>query len=264
MRWSMSRRDSARSSQAKVVNPAVERLLEAKAAQEERARLRRDSVRESRPPESAGGACESADPTSRPLSGVQADETAADQLTKAFQQLKVASQPEAKPTAAKPAVRAAIDLCSSSDESGARGPAHGSSSSSNSGTGSDIEPGPLQPRPGPAEARHPSSAPQPHHSDTAPLGFDLSWTAAPSSSPAESQQSSNDLMLGSHGQFRLRAAVSGKLYAHQLEGLAWLYSLKAGGILGDDMGLGKVGLAPWQHATSCCLCGCWQSHADTA
>ena len=184
-------------------------------------------------------------------------EVAADELTEALQQLQVASQPEPKPTAVKPAVRAAIDLCSSSDESGAQGPAHESSSSSTSDTGSDQESGPLQPRPGPAEARHPSSAAQPHDSDTGPLGFDLSWTAAPSSSPPESQPSSNDLTLGSHGQLRLRAAVSSKLYAHQLEGLTWLYNLKAGGILGDDMGLGKVGHVWHLHdnAHICCLCG---------
>ncbi|XBJ18112.1 hypothetical protein VPH35_009359 [Triticum aestivum] len=43
--------------------------------------------------------------------------------------------------------------------------------------------------------------------------------------------------------YRLRARVFKMLYAHQREGLSWLWSLhcrETGGILGDDMGLGKT------------------------
>ena len=40
-------------------------------------------------------------------------------------------------------------------------------------------------------------------------------------------------------------ALSSKLYPHQVEGVKWLWRLQEagnGGILADDMGLGKVGL----------------------
>jgi SNF2 family DNA or RNA helicase len=43
--------------------------------------------------------------------------------------------------------------------------------------------------------------------------------------------------------YKLPARILNKLYAHQREGLAWLWSLHCkgtGGILGDDMGLGKT------------------------
>ena len=39
------------------------------------------------------------------------------------------------------------------------------------------------------------------------------------------------------------AAVAGRLYEHQVAGVAWLWRLacmRRGGILADDMGLGKV------------------------
>ena len=50
-------------------------------------------------------------------------------------------------------------------------------------------------------------------------------------------------MLGEKGEFRLGGEVAKRLYAHQLIGVRWLWSLhmmKRGGILGDDMGLGKT------------------------
>ena len=54
-----------------------------------------------------------------------------------------------------------------------------------------------------------------------------------------------DLVLGARQEFRLAAQVAGMLYSHQRTGLEWLWSLfegrKGGGILADDMGLGKVG-----------------------
>ena len=53
-----------------------------------------------------------------------------------------------------------------------------------------------------------------------------------------------ELVLGARQEFRLAAQVAGMLYSHQLTGLEWLWSLfeghKGGGILADDMGLGKV------------------------
>ncbi len=45
------------------------------------------------------------------------------------------------------------------------------------------------------------------------------------------------------GGFELPGRIAGMLYAHQLEGVRWLWSLQRvgkGGILGDDMGLGKT------------------------
>ena len=50
-------------------------------------------------------------------------------------------------------------------------------------------------------------------------------------------------MLGEKDEFRLDGEVAKRLYAHQLIGVRWLWSLhmmKRGGILGDDMGLGKT------------------------
>ena len=53
-----------------------------------------------------------------------------------------------------------------------------------------------------------------------------------------------ELVLGARQEFRLAAEVAGMLYSHQRTGLEWLWSLfegrKGGGILADDMGLGKV------------------------
>ena len=53
-----------------------------------------------------------------------------------------------------------------------------------------------------------------------------------------------ELVLGARQEFRLAAEVAGMLYSHQRTGLQWLWSLfegrKGGGILADDMGLGKV------------------------
>ncbi|GBG83531.1 hypothetical protein CBR_g37246 [Chara braunii] len=51
-----------------------------------------------------------------------------------------------------------------------------------------------------------------------------------------------DLILGG-GKYILRAKVAKMLYAHQIGGVKWLWTLhekKMGGILGDDMGLGKT------------------------
>lgn len=49
--------------------------------------------------------------------------------------------------------------------------------------------------------------------------------------------------LGEAGEFKLDADVAGMLYTYQREGVAWLFrlhTLQRGGILADDMGLGKV------------------------
>lgn len=43
--------------------------------------------------------------------------------------------------------------------------------------------------------------------------------------------------------FEMREQIYSKLFAHQREGVAWLWGLhckKKGGILADDMGLGKT------------------------
>ena len=70
-------------------------------------------------------------------------------------------------------------------------------------------------------------------------------SALPEEGPAESGQAV-DLVIGEHSEFRLPSSVAGMLYRHQLGGLKWLWSLfegrRRGGILADDMGLGKVGL----------------------
>ena len=45
------------------------------------------------------------------------------------------------------------------------------------------------------------------------------------------------------GEYRLDLRISKRLYQHQKDGVAWLwtlYELQRGGILADDMGLGKV------------------------
>ena len=50
------------------------------------------------------------------------------------------------------------------------------------------------------------------------------------------------MVLGERGEFRLDGKVASKLYPHQVDGVKWLWNLhllKRGGILGDDMGLGK-------------------------
>lgn len=51
------------------------------------------------------------------------------------------------------------------------------------------------------------------------------------------------LVLGESIEYRLPGQLARKLYAHQVQGVRWLwslFSLKRGGILGDDMGLGKT------------------------
>jgi hypothetical protein len=55
------------------------------------------------------------------------------------------------------------------------------------------------------------------------------------------EEAVDDLVLP--GGFCLAGRVAAKLYAHQVEGVRWLWSLHAarkGGILADDMGLGKT------------------------
>ena len=51
--------------------------------------------------------------------------------------------------------------------------------------------------------------------------------------------------LGSNGEFTLAHTISSKLFSWQVEGLQWLWQLherQTGGILADDMGLGKVSI----------------------
>ncbi len=65
--------------------------------------------------------------------------------------------------------------------------------------------------------------------------------AAGPSNAAEAAADSEVLVL--EGGFELPGRIAGMLYAHQLEGVRWLWSLQRvgkGGILGDDMGLGKT------------------------
>ena len=60
--------------------------------------------------------------------------------------------------------------------------------------------------------------------------------------PLEKQEEA-ELVLGPNREFQLSLRIASRLYAHQKEGLNWLWSLHSmqrGGILGDDMGLGKT------------------------
>ncbi|KAK9909741.1 hypothetical protein WJX75_006802 [Coccomyxa subellipsoidea] len=60
---------------------------------------------------------------------------------------------------------------------------------------------------------------------------------------SQTAQEGEGMCLGDSNEFKLDPAVSRKLYAHQVEGVKWLWSLHRlgrGGILGDDMGLGKT------------------------
>jgi SNF2 family DNA or RNA helicase len=62
-------------------------------------------------------------------------------------------------------------------------------------------------------------------------------------SVCQSRVASADLVLGDKGEYRLDEKVASKLYPHQIDGIKWLwslYSMKKGGILGDDMGLGEL------------------------
>ncbi|BDA42988.1 probable DNA excision repair protein ERCC-6-like [Coccomyxa sp. Obi] len=74
----------------------------------------------------------------------------------------------------------------------------------------------------------------------------LSSSQEASSDDAEAEfeaQFEEGLCLGDNNEFKLDPAVSRTLYAHQVEGVKWLWSLHClgrGGILGDDMGLGKT------------------------
>ena len=188
---------------------------------------------------------------------------AADEVTAAFQQLRVASQPGDDAAAPAPAARAAIDLCSSSEGTDADDGTSSSSASSDAGIVAQPE---LRAAPGNqagslSKLEQPTASASSH--STSPL-FELPTTAAQGVSAAVTQQS-NAFTLGSRGEFSLRAAVSSKLYAHQLEGLKWLHSLKAGGILGDDMGLGKVShlCLLHKHACSCAAPMSGNSEAKT-
>lgn len=105
--------------------------------------------------------------------------------------------------------RAAIDLCSSS---------------------SDSDPG----------SDRPSSRPACSIQAPAPIRT-LSSTAEPA--PLSTSSEPAGLVLGDEQQYKLAASISGRLYAHQLEGVRWLWNLERGGILADDMGLGKVSLS---------------------
>ncbi len=75
----------------------------------------------------------------------------------------------------------------------------------------------------------------------------------PQDSPGASEQScADDLVLllasASSRAVTLGHELAGRLYAHQVTGLKWLASLygrRRGGILGDDMGLGKVSTPPF-------------------
>ncbi|XP_039164193.1 protein CHROMATIN REMODELING 24-like [Eucalyptus grandis] len=53
----------------------------------------------------------------------------------------------------------------------------------------------------------------------------------------------DDNLTGPKSEYKLPGKIAKMLYAHQVEGLKWLWSLHCkgkGGILGDDMGLGKT------------------------
>lgn len=56
--------------------------------------------------------------------------------------------------------------------------------------------------------------------------------------------------LGEAGELQLDPKVAANLYTYQIEGVTWLHrlhTLRRGGILADDMGLGKVGSdGSWQ------------------
>ncbi|GAB4822407.1 hypothetical protein N2152v2_009453 [Parachlorella kessleri] len=66
------------------------------------------------------------------------------------------------------------------------------------------------------------------------------------SSEEEEEEEAEDaecLTLGERGQFKLGGELAKKLYAHQVDGVKWLWRLQetgSGGILADDMGLGKT------------------------
>ena len=71
-------------------------------------------------------------------------------------------------------------------------------------------------------------------------GAELSQ-AASSQQPADGPDEA-DLVLGDQQQYRLPGHIAARLYPHQLEGVRWLFSLKSGGCMADDMGLGKASL----------------------
>ena len=60
---------------------------------------------------------------------------------------------------------------------------------------------------------------------------------------AAGRESAAPLILGNNSEFRLAGSIAERLYPHQREGITWLWSLyreQCGGILGDDMGMGKT------------------------
>jgi hypothetical protein len=76
-------------------------------------------------------------------------------------------------------------------------------------------------------------------------------SSAGGAAPAAASMDDGAEVLELEGGFKLAGRVAAKLYAHQVEGVRWLWSLhmaRKGGILADDMvravGLPKLGLAP--------------------